>query len=502
MAARTLWKQGKAPQALQAYALALKERPTNIRALLEMARALAGDFQNNQAESLTARAEELCGDNFVLLSAVAETYQIIHRPLLARQALERLQNLNGLKGPQWLRLASLFEFEGNLESALQAANACAAETPERSEPLLLKGRLLRVLGKPTEARPLLRQVTQLSDPQQAVLTLRAHYELALIADGERSYREALEHLTYAKTLQRALPGYHAKRNLAQQLNKQLLQVYLELSRAQIAQWKADASALLDASPLGFLLGFPRSGTTLLEQGLAAHPEVLSLSESPLFTHCVLPGLRDQRQSALFSVASLENLNAEVRQGLQSSYLHRVSEFLGCPLQNHFLLDKNPNHTSLWAAMLRVFPHAKILLARRDPRDVLLSCYFQFFAQTEFSVQFLDMKDAAQAYLNDARIGTRLEELAPESVLCTRYEDFVDKSSQELRSTLDFLQLPWSAEVHQYREKMVGKPLNSPSHAEVRRPLYGSSIGRWRNYPSLFEPLLAELEPLCRAWGYD
>jgi hypothetical protein len=174
-----------------------------------------------------------------------------------------------------------------------------------------------------------------------------------------------------------------------------------------------------------------------------------------------------------------------------------------PVGERMHLDKNPAFTLLLPAVLRLFPEMKLLIALRDPRDVVLSCFMQYLPLNTNSVCYLSLERTAERYAVDLGVWRRLREWLPASQwLEVRYEDTVANIERESRRSLEFLGLPWDAQVLDYRERLKTKPVASPTYEAVAKPLYTSSIGRWRNYERYFATSLRQLEPFAKAFGYD
>ena len=153
-------------------------------------------------------------------------------------------------------------------------------------------------------------------------------------------------------------------------------------------------------------------------------------------------------------------------------------------------------------MLRLFPEVKLLLALRDPRDVVLSCFMQFLPLNTNSVCYLTLERAADRYAHDLGVWRKLRDILPPCWLEIRYEDTVTSLEREARRALEFLDLPWDERVLAYRERLRGKAVSSPTYEAVSQPLYTSSIGRWQHYEKHFAPLQARLRPFVEAFGYE
>jgi hypothetical protein len=169
--------------------------------------------------------------------------------------------------------------------------------------------------------------------------------------------------------------------------------------------------------------------------------------------------------------------------------------------NKLLLDKNPSHTALLHLWLRLFPDSKLLIALREPRDVVLSCFFQNLMLTSSNVNFLSLERAAKHYCDMMDVWLRLRTLGGFDWMETRYEDVVNGVETEGRRVTEFLGLSWHVNQAQHREMAREKVLFAPTYNDVTKPVYHRSVGRWQHYAQAMAPLQERLSPYCKAFGY-
>ena len=169
--------------------------------------------------------------------------------------------------------------------------------------------------------------------------------------------------------------------------------------------------------------------------------------------------------------------------------------------NLVAVDKNPTLTLVIPGFLRLFPEARLLIALRDPRDVVISCFLQYLPLNPNSVCFLSLERTAQRYATDMSIWRKLRATIASPWLEVRYEETVANLEKEARRALEFLGLPWEPQVLNYRERLRRKAVGSPTYEAVSQPLYTRAIGRWKNYQKFLEPYLPILQPSIDAFGY-
>jgi tetratricopeptide (TPR) repeat protein len=245
----------------------------------------------------------------------------------------------------------------------------------------------------------------------------------------------------------------------------------------------------------FLLGFPRSGTTLLEQVLAAHPDVTSLEEMDTLLDSWMsyvsppPGLGQLAQAG---EAELENM--------RQAYWTRVANAGGRPAGRVFV-DKMPINTLQLPVIARLFPQAKVLFARRDPRDVVLSCFRRRFGMNDFMFQFTTLEGAAAYYDAVMALAAAYVARLPLNLHLVRYERLVEDFEREARAVCGFLGLDWTDDLHRFAEKAQGRAINTPSSAQVARGLYREGAGQWRRYREDLASVLPVLAPWVELYGY-
>ena len=247
----------------------------------------------------------------------------------------------------------------------------------------------------------------------------------------------------------------------------------------------------------FLVGFPRSGTTLLDQVLDSHPSVVVLEERPL----VAGVIRRMKNASLLYPQDLPRLNNTFLEELRSGYLEDRDRYIDVPKSSVFI-DKLPLNIVHVALIQRVFPKAKFLLALRDPCDVCLSCFAQSFELNDWMAVFTDIAETARMYDEVFDLWFRtLEKLQLEHHV-VRYEDLISDLRGTASAALTFLGLEWDEGMAAFHEhaKRRGN-LTTPSHAQVTQPIYGHAVRRWKRYGTAMDDIAEFLGPRRAALGY-
>ncbi|HWK74888.1 MAG TPA: sulfotransferase [Povalibacter sp.] len=267
--------------------------------------------------------------------------------------------------------------------------------------------------------------------------------------------------------------------------------------ADVAQWDDSDAPALAESPI-FVVAFPRSGTTLLEQTLDAHPLLQSMDEQPL----VQNALDDIIGLGLRYPEQLAPLDAAQRATLRARYFERAAGRVELrPGQR--LVDKNPLNLLRLPVIRRLFPHSPIVLAIRHPCDVVLSCFMQHFRAPDFALLCADLETLATGFRRSFDFWYAHAQMLQPAVLEVRYEELVANFDSGARALADFLQLPWddvmlSPAAHARAKGFI----STPSYSQVVQPVNRSAVDRWKAYQSHLAPAIRQLQPCLARWGYS
>jgi len=437
--------------------------------------------------------------NAQLLHFAGQSYRMIFRPEKAINCFQRALSLRRDIPDTHLELAVLYERRHRLAEAQNCVEECLRCAPEYWEAKLMMARLLRRRKDESATETLLRDLS-VHEQAHPLVRAQAWAEIAQLLDRQGEFDPAMEAMLRCKAI---LREHEAPiRNESETILGILREIAESLALADIQRW-TEAGSAFPARKVALLTSFPRSGTTLLEQLLDAHPGLVSSDEREAFARDIFPAMWMGTGTPKPTLAALNGIPIERLGKQRERYFAYMEGALNEPVGERMHLDKNPAFTLLLPAVLRLFPEMKLLIALRDPRDVVLSCFMQYLPLNTNSVCYLSLERTAERYAVDLGVWRRLREWLPASQwLEVRYEDTVANIERESRRSLEFLGLPWDAQVLDYRERLKTKPVASPTYEAVAKPLYTSSIGRWRNYERYFATSLRQLEPFAKAFGYD
>ncbi len=428
---------------------------------------------------------------------IGETYGILKLPDRAVASYLKAARLPGAGPPTWMELASLYERAHWLDEAEELIERTVREGYDLPTVALVRGRIQRRQNHTEQAEATFRALAErLPESEWAC---QAWSELALMKDHQGDFAGAADAIERCKRPQRAHSGAHWK--LSQEVSSQMRETIRAITRDDFKLWKAD-SQHLEARRTALLTGFPRSGTTLLEQMLDAHSDLISSEERDFIGRELMHTVLANRGNMPF-LAALKELPVDDIDHQRGRYFRAMEYLLGEPIAGRMHLDKNPAYNMTIPLVLRVFPEARLVVALRDPRDVVLSCYLRYLPLNAVSVSFLEVERAAKRYALDMTAWLKYRTLIDVPWCEIRYEDTVADPERQVRRALDTLALPWDNQVLDYRKRLTGtKRVTSPTYEAVAEPIYTRAIGRWKNYERLLEPAMKTLEPFVREFGYD
>ena len=247
--------------------------------------------------------------------------------------------------------------------------------------------------------------------------------------------------------------------------------------------------------VAFVLGFPRSGTTLLEKALAGHSRIVTLPEIDLLGQVGDTLLADQ--SAL---ARLRDLSMAEAEELRTAYLGKVEATLGRPVGDAVLVDKMPLHALRLPLIAKLFPGAPVWLALRDPRDVVLSCFRRRFQMNAAMYEFLTLPGAADFYDAVMRLVRRYRHALPLEVLEVRLERVQQDFDRQLADILEKLGLAWEDGVRDMADRAAADP-GTPSDLQLRQGLVTTGTSSWRDYEAELAPVRDRVDPWAESFGY-
>jgi tetratricopeptide (TPR) repeat protein len=493
--AHALWADGRFDKALRKFNEAVRDAPNDPAVLIEAARALGKRYQIERSEGLLERSQRLAPRTVAVLHAIGETYLMIGRHEKAEACFRRARLL--VESPQsLLALAKICERRHALDEAADLVGRILHAEPLAIPALLLRARLERRRGDRQSAEATLRQIIA-GGAGHPTLVAEAYGELCVSLDAAGDYDAAWNAALECK---RILLGREAAAwQAAQFVLGRCQRMVDDLSPSCFDRWKwtpDDGTS----QRVALLTGFPRTGTTILEQVLDAHPQVVSSEEKEVFSAEIFPELGAGSPADASIIPILDEATPEILASARQRYLAAIEAMLGEPIGGRLHLDKNPAMNLMIPPLRRVFPELKLVVALRDPRDCIVSCFLRYLPINPVSVCFLTLERTVERYLLDMGAWLKMRDMI-DAWVEIHYERLVADLRTEAGCVFDALQLPWDDAVLAYRERGKRKIVLSPTYEEVARPVFTTSVGRWQNYERQLAPVFAKLTPLIKALGY-
>ena len=491
---------GRTGPALSGYRDLVRRHPAIPALWFELGNAASGELDFALANQAYRRALELAPDDASLLGMIGHQFQSLRQLDDARSCYERAVIAAPDMVDARINLAVWFEKERRLEEAWNCVEACRAKHPRDDQVRYFRAFLLHRQKKDTQAETELRDLIQ-DGPQYPYVKYAARHLLGVVLDQLGQYEEAMRWLIEAKAQVRTITDTKLLEQSYDEGDRRRRELLAGLTPEMIRRWRQEAPAANAGYQIAFLGGHPRSGTTLLEQILDAHPEVLAFDEPVAFSQEITSHINLATGGSSTALTTLDTLPAARRSEMRRRYVKSLLREIPDVPSARVLLDKNPSPTMSLNLWLRVFPELKVIIALRDPRDVVISCFFLNIMLNATNANFLSLERTAKHYGDLMDVWLRMRELGGFDWIETRYEDVVMNMAEEGRKATEFLGLPWHPDQARYHETARRKVLFAPTYHDVTQPVYKRAVGRWQRYAAALEPVQAKLAPYCRAFGY-
>lgn len=382
----------------------------------------------------------------------------------------------------YIELGVLLENLNKTEELSALAAAAEAGGVDDAEVAFLKAWALRRQGRFEEALPLAEATPFTVNPvRRAQLIAEVNDRLG---HSERAFEAFREMNAAALATKPALAGPTYR--------EMVTTASAELTPERIASWVPVEIEPVPPSP-AFIVGFPRSGTTLLDTLLMNMPQLHVLEEQPVL-HEVEQTLSGERR--------LGELTSAEANALRAHYFEALEKIQPAPPGTQ-VIDKFPLHMAQMPLIHLLFPDAKVIFVERHPCDSLLSCFMSNFQLNRAMRSFTDLEEAARTYDAVFDHWTRATSMLPIQVHRVRYERMVEDLESEMRALLEFLGLPWDPRVLDNRASAAKREhIRTASYSQVTEPIYRRSAGRWQRYRSQLEPILPILRPWAERMGYE
>jgi len=477
---------GRLREAERLLTRAVGQAPDYVEARLDLGRVLRDQHRLEGAIEQFEKAIELEPGNdqgHYLLASVLAPAARTHDAIAAyRKVLE----LRPLHAGAWLGLGHTLKTVGQQEEAIEAYRECIRLKPGNGETYWSLANLKTYTLSDQDIAAMETQLGREDNAESREEDLDTQsrvnflFALAKAREDRGDFERAWACYEEGNSTQRMEEDYDPVRT--EVLNDAIIEVF----EPQLLESKS-AQGHPSNEPI-FIIGLPRSGSTLLEQILASHSMVEGTAELP-YAGIVANSLNRNRADGVSYPHAVRGLGAEQLRKLGQDYLDlaRIHRTEGRPR----FIDKMPNNFPTVGFLHLILPNAKIVDARRYPLDSCLSCYRQLFARGQNFTY--DLTDIGEYFLQYQRMMDYWHEVLPGRVLTVQYEDMVTDFDNQVRRLLDYCELPFEEGCVRFWE--TERPVRTASSEQVRQPIYTKSVHRWRRYQHHLGELIEVLEPV-------
>ena len=505
-------KEGRLDEAEHLYRRILRHNPRNVDALRLLSLISLKAGRDGEAESLLEKAISLAPDFLLAILDLGRLRKDQDRYGEALECFDKAIALDPASAQAYYLRGSTLAPASFTQEAIEAYEKCLKLRPTHVGALIGLGHVLKAVGRYHEAvasyDACIRQLPDFGETYWSLANLKTYrFDDATVAEMERRVSGAgltvQSEVNFLFALGKAYEDrgdfdrawhYYSSGNTKQRTEVTYDPVQAESMNDRLVRvFSADflhahrGAGLADPAPI-FILGLPRSGSTLLEQILASHSQVEGTSELPYLGR-VATWLNRNRADGINYPEAVRELREPHFQSLAQDYLDfaRMHRRSGAA---HFI-DKNPNNFPNIGFLSLILPNAKIIDARRHPLDACLSSYRQLFAKGQAFTY--DLTEIGEYYLQYQRMMDHWHEVLPDQVLTVQYEEVVADFETQVRRLLEFCELPWEPACLRFYESE--RPVRTPSSEQVRQPIYDRSVGHWRHYARHLDELITVIAPI-------
>ncbi|MGI9261939.1 MAG: sulfotransferase [Woeseiaceae bacterium] len=505
-------KEGRYKEAAELYREVLRKSPANVDALRMLGVLAFAEGNIDEAERLFRRAVAAAPD---FVSAIIDLGRALKEQSRIEEAIECFRHATKLEPRNFkahYQLAQILAPAALSDEAIESYRRALELRPNHAGTLLGLGHVLKTMGQQGKAIESYRKCIASKPEKGEIYWSLANLKTYQLTDEDIAEMEARvtgdglsdeSHVNFLFALAKAYEdrgdfdrgwGYYTQGNAKRRMLEHYDPVRFEMHDDAIIEtfnkdFLAENTGLgnLDPAPI-FVLGLPRSGSTLLEQILASHSMVEGTAELP-YVRRVENSLSKNRVDGVNYPEAVRELREPNFKSLGQDYLdaaelHRVE---GAPR----FIDKMPNNFPAVGLIHLILPNAKIIDARRYPLDSCLSNFRQLYGHGQPFTY--DLTDIGEYFLEYQRMMDHWHEVLPGRVLTVQYEDVVTDFETQVRQLLEHCELPWEDSCLRYHE--TDRPVRTASSEQVRQPVYTRSVHFWRNHEKNLGELIEVLKPI-------
>ena len=492
-------------EAIKPYETALALQADDVVTTINLGNVFHGLHRYTQSIHLYQQALSMQPDNVQVRRHLGASYQRTGQTQEAVKCFEQALSLSPDYVDARIKLAEVLRELGRAEEALVQVEQVIDLKPDETQAHIILALILRELGEAelaierferllcTQPRcgHLYYQISMLKPKQELIPvvenligdpelpvgdTIYCHFALGNIYRGSKSFDQAFSHFLEANTLYRKTFVYDAKEHAL--LIDSLIKVYSERFFKRKHQF-GSASQL----PV-FILGMPRSGTTLVEQIISSHPKVYGAGELQAISAIVL-SISQRLEHADLYPECMTLFDQEMAEEYSARYLQELA--LHSATAKH-ITDKFPGNYFKIGLIKTLFPDARIIHCQRNPLDTCISIFFHCIQDWKWSFELTEL---GQYYLDYQRLMSHWHKLFPGEIFTVQYEELVMDQERVSKQLIDYLGLKWDEKCLDFHNNE--RDVRTISNMQVRQPMYKNSMNRWKHYEKHLQPLIEVLQ---------
>ena len=467
-------KQERNREAIGLLQRSLQLRPNYPEAMVGLARGLQAEDKLEEAENLLREVLGLKPDCAEAWCQLGSLYMEQGETTQAKDAYLHALELDPEMADALTGLANIKLEEGEMAQSVELLNRAITLAPDNLAARFHLTQARKVLPCDDNLAMLERKTDDLSKLTEDK-RICLHYALGKAYDDLKEYDKAFPHFIEGARLKRGKLHYDADADAAR-VERIMARVDAEFIQQRLGVGSPSELPV-------FVLGMPRSGTTLTEQIIASHPQVHGAGE----LHDLIEVVRQAPAGVTLDYPdNLTGMNAARLHAWGDEYLHRLRKHHATASR---ITDKMPANYMALGLIPLMLPGARIIHVRRNPVDTCVSCFTRLFNQHQDATY--DLYELGRHYANYARLMNHWRSVLPEgSFLEVQYEDIVADMETQARRLIDWVGLDWDDACLSFHK--TRRNVRTASVAQVRQPIYSSSVERWRHYEAYLEPLLQGL----------
>ena len=483
-------KKNNLDKANELYNRILKAFPNDIATLNNIGNIYKEQKKYKLAADYYNKALSINSDDIITNFNLALLYQLVNRFKEAIELYNKIIKINPSHIRSYINLMEIYDKTNNEIKLENIILNYENSLKKRSEISLYKSRLYLRRKKYQEVINILEDINfqddQIHLEQLRVFTLGKAYDYLKKSDN------AFKNFSQSNEIDFKLKNKKINKNLyLKEIKKR--QVYFQ-------NYKPENKRQLSKGAEGpfFMVGFPRSGTTLLDTILRSHSSIEVIEEKPLVEKLV-KNLDSLSQN---NFKNLEKIGEEQINKIKDIYLKELKINTSKKNDEKILIDKLPLNLIYIGEILKVFPNSKFIFSLRHPCDCVLSCFMQNFKMNNAMANFLNIEDSAKLYDSSMKLWEIYLSNFNPNYIEVKYEDLVENFNKTILSILKFLKLPWEDSVLRFNKTAKDRfQINTPSYDQVIQPIYKSATNRWKLYEKQLSEVYPTLEPWIKKFNY-